>query len=567
MPYALDIQKEVFGEKNIILMDYNTTDELIYAVKTKDVIVGLDITAKNKSSQITVDLYYDNSNIVAGATFKEFAKITLGSFALTQTRNQLSKIWDVLSLLGKNLDSEVSQLNNFRLQLDSAKESLDTLEQKLNMVDFKEIEDTLDSQKNSISSFEKKNQDFKTELSSFKTSFIELKKEISDLNKELFNYSNDIIIISQGIDSSIQTVDDLLVLSQDDISKQLLLSQKNDLMKIKTKVSTIESFTNQISNENSSLNTKMVQAENLFNKFELESQNITSTLQGSNQTIDSMNTKLVVFKDSVNEIRGMISQARISRQEILEKLDNSSVLMSDFSVQLIEFSKIDPVVIAQPIRIYEKRLFQPGAFAFALMPIDPLIIGGITANAISIVLILTCILLTSIIVILERSEKVSLRMMLSQTNKFIFLIGKIIGQLLIALIEATIVFLVAILVFGLDLLPNLVLIYLATIIIAIAFISLGLLVSSFTKTQSTAILLSLLAVVPMLFLSGIILPLELMTPFMQIISSFLPLTAANNLLIGIIVKGLSIFDLVIEIMVLLFITLIGILAFMLKDNY
>lgn len=155
LPYALDIQKEVFGEKNIILMDYNTTDELIYAVKTKDVIVGLDITAKNKSSQITVDLYYDNSNIVAGATFKEFAKITLGSFALTQTRNQLSKIWDVLSLLGKNLDSEVSQLNNFRLQLDSAKESLDTLEQKLNMVDFKEIEDTLDSQKNSISSFEK----------------------------------------------------------------------------------------------------------------------------------------------------------------------------------------------------------------------------------------------------------------------------------------------------------------------------------------------------------------------------------------------------------------------------
>ncbi len=568
LPYDLNIQKEIFGQDSgITIINYEDTQELIRGVKTKEVAVGLELNSKSKVSQILVDLYYDNSNIVAGSTFKEFAKITMGSFALTQTRSQLNKVWDVLIELGKNIDSELNQINEFKNKLDDAEKSLDSLESKLNLLDISEIEGTLDSQKENISEFEQKNQDFKSELNSFKQSFSELKEELNDLNNYFSSYSSEMALVSTQLDSAIQGIDIVLQGTIDDESRTILLQQKNNLIETKSKISSLQNFISQITNNSSSLNSKIREADLLFDKFEKESLNISSALQSSNSAIDSMNVKLNVFKESIVEVRTMIVEARKARTDIMQKLDSSSSLMSSFSGELIEFSKIDVDVLSQPIRIYEKRLFQPSAFVFALFPIDPLIIGSITSNAISIVLILTCILLTSIIIILERSDKVALRMSLSQTSKGVFLLGKIIGQLLIALLEATIIFLIVIFVFGLNLLPNMIIIYFATTLISIAFISLGLLISSFTKTQSTAILLSLLAIVPMLFLSGIILPIELMTPLMQTISYFLPLTAANNLLIGLIIKGLFITDLLIEIVVLCMIILIGVLAFMLKENY
>jgi len=162
----------------------------------------------------------------------------------------------------------------------------------------------------------------------------------------------------------------------------------------------------------------------------------------------------------------------------------------------------------------------------------------------------------------------------------VLLFGKVIGQLILALIEATIIFIVAFtniplpspimgvtkIGFGLVAPFSMLDLYIAVIIIALAFISIGMIISLFAKNQSTAILSSLLLIVPMLFLSGIILPVEFMEPFMRLISSFLPLTLANNLLIGIIVKGASLPDMWVEVAALLAITLFTVLLVLLKDD-
>jgi len=353
----------------------------------------------------------------------------------------------------------------------------------------------------------------------------------------------------------------------DSDAKNSLISQKEDLENSKAKVDSLITAIDSVSDESSSLNSKLNKADELFVKLENESNQVSSALNNSNSSIETMNQKLIVFKDAVEEVRNLLVDARKSKVEIEAKLNSSSELMSSFSTQLIDFSKIDPDVVAQPIKIYEKRLFHPKFLPFALLPMDPLIIGGIVANAVSIVLILTCILLTSIIMILERKEKVSLRFELSPSSKSVLIFGKIIGQLAIALVEAFIIYLMAIFVFGLDLISIFPQVLLATILLSTAFICLGLLISSFTKTQSTTILLSLLAIVPMLFLSGIIIPLDLMAPSMQMVSSLLPLTAANNLIIGLIVKGLPIFELMNEILVLFLMIIIGLLAVFMKKEF
>ena len=131
LPYELNIQKEIFGEKsNTTIVDYYDTNSLILGVKKKEVVVGLELKALSKESEIIVDLYYDNSNIAAGSTFKEFAKITMNSFALKQTRSQLDKIWIILSGLGEDIGSEIDQIEDFKQKLISAETTLENLEEK-----------------------------------------------------------------------------------------------------------------------------------------------------------------------------------------------------------------------------------------------------------------------------------------------------------------------------------------------------------------------------------------------------------------------------------------------------
>jgi len=68
-----------------------------------------------------------------------------------------------------------------------------------------------------------------------------------------------------------------------------------------------------------------------------------------------------------------------------------------------------------------------------------------------------------------------------------------------------------------------------------AFVAIGLFISVFVDSESIAILLSLLIVMPMLFLSGLILPTYFMPSALSSIANVLPLTLGKNALINAIV--------------------------------
>jgi ABC-type multidrug transport system permease subunit len=555
--------------QNLNIINFSDSNELLSSLKRKEIMVGL-VANSNGKLPIILDLYYDNSNLAAGGSFRSFAVSNIGLVELNIVKENFTAILDIIFGLKSNLNSQLSQITEFKTKLNDSSKELDNLEAKLNSFDVNKIESTLNTQEKNINDFEKKNQDFLRELASFKLAFSNVKEELDDLKNSLEKYDTKLSELSNQLDTLILNVDGIIlnygsVLGSEGVAK--LEEQKNDLIEFKETVDSLRNLMNELSNDQSNLNQTVNNADALFTRLEIESKSVAAMLKDSSGSISEMNSDLVVFKDSLDEVRQLIVSSRKSKTEIESKLNNSESLFSNLANEMNDLDSLDKSVLSDPIKIIEKRTFSPKSLNYMLSPIDPLLIGGVVANAISIVLIMTCLLLTSIIVILERNENVALRFMLSPTSKFELILGKILGQLVIAMSEATIIFIIAIFVFGSDLLTRFVEIYFITIIIATAFICLGLLVSSFTKTQSTAILLSLLAIIPMLFLSGIIVPLDLMAPFMQMASLILPLTAANNLLLGIIVKDLAFFDSIIELSVLFAIILIGILVALLKDNY
>jgi ABC-type multidrug transport system permease subunit/uncharacterized coiled-coil DUF342 family protein len=557
------------GNENIHIINFEDSNSLLASLKRKRIMVGLVANANGKPP-IILDLYFDNSNLAAGGSFRAFTMSKLNVIESGIVKQNFELILDIIFNLKGNLDSQISQIGEFKAKLAASGEKLDELEAKLNSLDIDKIENTLDTQETNIDDFERKNQAFLAELQDFKTSFNKLKNELDTLKTSLNEHESELDTMSSQLDFLISNTDSLIsvygvVLAGEGLAQ--LEDQRRILGEFKENVDSLKSLIHELSDDQSNLNQTVADADRLFIRLEAESKDVSRMLESSSTSVDGLNEDLVVFKESIEEVRELIKSSRKSKEEIEEKLNSSEHLLSDLAGEMKKLDSFDKDILADPIKIREKRVFSPKSINGALLPIDPLLIGVVVANAISIVLIMTCLLLTSIIVILERNQNIALRFMLSPTNKLTLIVGKVIGQLVIAIAEASIIFIIAIFVFGSDLLSRFVEIYFVTILIALAFICLGLLVSAFTKTQSTAILLSLLAIIPMLFLSGIIVPLDLMSPVMQLISMILPLTAANNVLLGIIVKDLALFDNLIGLGVLISIIIIGLLVALLKDNY
>lgn len=557
-----NISKNFLTMKDLTIVPFDDTNSLKLAVQKKEVIAGIRLSGDSQVKPIKVELLYDNSSLLSSRFFVEVAKAMIQRVSSELVQKQLGTIWTTISQLGGNLDAELTNIEDFKSKLAASSVTLDSLEAKLNAVDFTEMQNTLEGQQNSVETFKSKNELFKKNLDSFKSSFSELKTEYSSFRTQVSQYKSQLALLPGQISAAylalgvtineLKSIEPLIV---DATAKQKLNESITSLEEQKTKLNEWSSVITQlnvllekIDSDSSKLNTTITQADTLFKTLDSESANISAALTSSTGAINTANEKLVVFEQSIEEVKKLIAEARISKSDIESRLNESDSLLSSFAKKIIEFKDINPDVLAKPVIFYEARIFEVDSF------------GILVANSAVVVLILTCTLLTSLLVILEKTQKVSLRLALSSTSKSMLILGKILGQLVIALIEGAIIFLVAFtkiplpfpvggvsqIGFGLAINGSLIELFFGVVLISLAFISIGLLISFFTKNQSTAILACLLLIVPMLFLSGIILPIEFMEPTMQMLSSILPLTVANNMLLGLIVKGIPLTEMIFE---------------------
>ncbi len=70
-------------------------------------------------------------------------------------------------------------------------------------------------------------------------------------------------------------------------------------------------------------------------------------------------------------------------------------------------------------------------------------------------------------------------------------------------------------------------------------LGIGLLISTFAKTQFEAMLLAVFSSLPMMFLSGFFFPLAAMPPFLQVISYLIPLRYFLIIVRAILIKGVG----------------------------
>lgn len=164
------------------------------------------------------------------------------------------------------------------------------------------------------------------------------------------------------------------------------------------------------------------------------------------------------------------------------------------------------------IRVNARMLFNPQQRSE--MNFVPGIVG--------MVVLLICCMMMSIAIVRERETGTMEILLASPLPSIVIVLAKIVPYLLISLIDLVAILLLDYYVMHFPLEGAVALYVFISIIYIFLSLMLGLLISSLVSTQLAAMLISLLLIVPTLYLSGMLYPVESMPEAAQVISNVLP---------------------------------------------
>lgn len=157
-----------------------------------------------------------------------------------------------------------------------------------------------------------------------------------------------------------------------------------------------------------------------------------------------------------------------------------------------------------------------------------------------IILTMTMVMITSMAIVRERENGTLEQLIVTPLKPYELMLGKIIPYVFIGYFQATVALLVGVIVFDLPIRGSIGLLYGLTSLFIIASLTLGVLISSLSKTQMQAMQMSFLIFLPSILLSGFIFPRDAMPALFYWLGNLIPLTYYLEILRGIVLKGNSI---------------------------
>ncbi len=142
-------------------------------------------------------------------------------------------------------------------------------------------------------------------------------------------------------------------------------------------------------------------------------------------------------------------------------------------------------------------------------------------------------------------------MMVAPISRLSVILGKTLAQIGRGLLQGLIIIVIAVALFGVTIHGSILLVFALLLLCVFSFVGLGIVLTSFTKDQETAVMLMTTIMFPMMFLSGVFFPVEQMPWFMQTISNVLPLTYVANALRKVMVLGADISMITTELAILI----------------
>ena len=256
------------------------------------------------------------------------------------------------------------------------------------------------------------------------------------------------------------------------------------------------------------------------------------TINSFNKTLSTLATNLgdarTLKQDSVALITNLkydLTNMKSSLDDIAERVDTLLVTEADTIVSPIT-TNIQPIV---PEKTYLSYLFP---------------------SLVIMLILLIGIMLSSNLVIIEKTSRAYFRNFTTPTSDLIFIIANYLTTFMVALMQVLIVLIIAALVFKTSILAGLSLILLVVFLSITLFSFIGLMIGHFYSSEETASIASISIASLFLMLSNLILPLESMPETVIKIAQFNPFVIASELLKKAILFNTTIGDVYIDLIML-----------------
>jgi ABC-2 type transport system permease protein len=130
----------------------------------------------------------------------------------------------------------------------------------------------------------------------------------------------------------------------------------------------------------------------------------------------------------------------------------------------------------------------------------------------------------------ERERGTLLRLFLTEISRWQVFFGKLISSLILTLLRITLLLFILTYWFGINIEGEFLMIYLIGLLIAINTIGLGFIISSRNVSERAVVIINFAAMVPLLFLTGVLQPLDMMPEATRAIMWWIPYSQSNDAL-------------------------------------
>lgn len=525
------IIEELNSSRMFIIIDENTTDPAVIEEGVRKGRYSAGIFIPEDETQ-SLKLFLDNSRVQIAPVILTAFVSTTEKMSYELTFGFISKLWKNLKQMEeelKPLKEGVVMINRSIVGLNSdTKKALSSMDE----IDVESLNGSISRMKNSLGQMRTDLLQSAEDINATRQELRDLDGNVSSIQNDTAELRDDLKLVVDNIDAadaSMQDVQTQLHLTynltcsfdpsiQQCVSMALAIRQLRDtraLMLERTgRIRALHNNLVTISQKSAELHEKLKKTDIKLQKMQESISNYTSELSNINENITSMESAVISLKNVKNQ-----SAVVSSNMEKLaaEMINSSSALTSDIDRTGLFIGEViarSPAVIAAPIKLDREPVFKGRSYLDFLMP-----------GIISIVLMFISFLLASITIVQERSKKTLIRTLLTPLSLGMFLFEKTAALIIISFLQGIILIVVAFVFYGI-LIPTdqLVSLFLVILVYAAAFIGIGMALATLAESENTAMLLTLVLSIPMLFLSGVFFPFETMPELMILLGNALPIT-------------------------------------------
>ncbi len=208
-----------------------------------------------------------------------------------------------------------------------------------------------------------------------------------------------------------------------------------------------------------------------------------------------------------------------------------NAVVSGFSRQRVDtWLRARGSTLQMPLQVRPRNWYNP----------DMRSVNYMVPGVLCLILMVVTMMLTSLSIVREREIGTLEQIIVTPITNLELMLGKMIPFAIIGMIDVVIILLVATMWFKVPIAGSIVLLLLLTMVFLAATLGLGLFISTISRTQQQAMMVSFFIMQPSILLSGFMFPVDNMPQAIRVLTTVIPLRYYLEIVRGIFLRGVGI---------------------------